>query len=588
MKNSAKNIFTKTLFLIIFFSYTKSSFAISLSDFWVGEPATKNNQRKLSSVKGKNFMISTADELASKSAAEIIKKGGNAIDAAIAAQLVLNLVEPQSSGIGGGGFLLYYNAKTKKTEYFNGRETAPDKSYSAMFMRDNKPRSFDDVVRGGLSVATPGVLKIMFEAHQKYGKIEWKELFAPAIKLAREGFMVSPRLHTLSSQISLLKDSEEAAKIYLKANKQPYQIGEVIKNPAFAETLEIIANKGIEPFYKGKIARDIAKTVNNSKINPGLLSTKDLKNYHSKKGDLICANYRIKYKICSMPLPSSGGVTILQIMGILENFDLVSLKPYSIEELHLIIEATKLAYADRNSYLADKEMVPIKNLLDKEYLKKRSELIDKKSAIKAVEAGVFSEVKNNQILNIKSEEPPSTTHLSIVDSEKNAVSFTSSIEYFFGSGLMVDGFFLNNQMTDFSFLPEINGKKVANAIEPNKSPRSSMSPTFIFDNDDNLIAVLGSPGGPRIIQYTARVIIQILDHNIDIQEAVSNPNFVVLNEIVELEKNSEITKLKKDLEKLGHQVEIKDQTSGIHAIKIDNDNLLGAADPRRDGVAIGE
>ncbi|NBV05960.1 MAG: gamma-glutamyltransferase [Proteobacteria bacterium] len=558
--------------------------AKNLSDAWVGEPAS--NFRKLKSVSADKYMIVTADEAASKAGAEILKKGGSAVDAVIAAQLVLNVVEPQSSGIGGGGFLLYYDAKTKKTSYLNGRETAPEKAYAKMLLdKEGNPRQFEEVVQGGLSVATPGALKIMQEAHEKYGKLKWKELFEPAIKLARDGFIVSNRLHTLADHISYLKNFDEAAKIYLKSDGTAYQVGEVIKNPKLAKTLQTLAIEGITPFYSGKIANDIVHTVQHSKINPGILSLNDLKNYHSHQGDLICASYRIKYKICSMPLPSSGGVTLLQILGILENFDLAKLKPQSPEALHLIIEATRLAYADRNEYLADVSGVPLEKMLDKKYLKSRSALIKRNQALPKVAAGKFALARQNFIVNNKTVELPSTTHLSVVDEEGNAVSFTSSIEYFFGSALIVDGFLLNNQMTDFSFLPEINGKKVANAIEPNKQPRSSMTPVFVFDKNDKLLMVVGSPGGPRIIQYSLRTILDYLDWKIDIQKAISMPNFVVLNDVVELEKDTAIVKLEPGLKKLGHQVTVKELTSGIHAITIKNKKLTGGADPRRDGVA---
>lgn len=572
--------------VFIFFATTFSVEAkINLSDAWVGEPAS--NFRKLKSVSAKKHMVVTADFEASKAGEEILEKGGNAIDALIAAQMVLNLVEPQASGIGGGGFLLYYDAKTKKTSYFNGRETAPDKAEPEMLLKDGKPREFNDVVRGGLSVATPGVLKILKEVHEKHGKLKWEELFEPAIKLARDGFVVSPRLHTLAEHIAYLKDFDEAAKIYLKKDKSPHKTGDVIKNPAFAKTLQTIAKEGMEPFYEGKIANDIVEAVQNSKINPGVLSTKDLKNYRSKKGDLICAKYR-EYKICSMPLPSSGGVTLLQILGILENFDLAKLKPQSPEAVHLVMEAARLAYADRNEYLGDVSGVPVAKMLDKNYLKSRSELISGNKALKKVEAGKFSGVNKNMIFNNAATELPSTTHLSVVDDEGNAISFTSSIEYFFGSALMVDGFLLNNQMTDFSFLPEIDGKKVANRIQPNKQPRSSMTPTFVFDRNDKLVMVVGSPGGPRIIQYSLRVILDVLDWKLDVQKAISMPNYVVLNDVIELEKGAATAKLKSELQAMGHQVKIAELTSGIHAITVESNGMKGGADPRRDGVALGK
>jgi gamma-glutamyltranspeptidase/glutathione hydrolase len=316
--------------------------AISLSDSWIGEPSS--GFRNLKTVGGKKYMISSADALATKAGEEILAKGGNAIDAAIAAQLVLNVVEPHSSGIGGGGFLLYYNAKQHNTLYYNGRETAPAKAHSKMFLDENgKAREFSDAVRGGLSVGVPGLLKILKAAHEKSGKLPWADLFTPAIAIAKNGFVVDQRLYTLSSHISYLKNFDETAEIYLNKDGSAKKIGDVITNPKMAETLKIIANDGVDSFYSGKIANDIVTAVNNTKINPGYLSLEDMKNYQIKVGDLICRQYRVKYKVCSMPLPSSGGVTLLQILGILENFDLAKLKPNSKEAVHLIVEATRLS-----------------------------------------------------------------------------------------------------------------------------------------------------------------------------------------------------------------------------------------------------
>lgn len=584
-----KNKFLQTFLILTTLSFTAS--AKNLSDAWVGEAAS--DFRKLESVSGKKYMIATADDLASKAGAEILAKGGNAIDAAIAAQLVLNVVEPQSSGIGGGGFLLYFDAKTGQTNYFNGRETAPEKSSPKMFLdKNNQPRKFDDVVRGGTAVAIPGLLKILEEAHTKHGKIAWKELFQPAIKLARGGFAITSRMHANLLHISYIRDFKESAKLYLKPDGTPRDVGEIITNVALADTFKTIANRGIDSFYKGKIASDIVKAVRNSPINPGNLSRNDLANYKSKTGDLICATYR-EYNVCSMPLPSSGGVTLLQILGILENFNLSKMKIESAETVHLIAEATRLAYADRNQYIGDNALVPLQKMLDKEYLKSRSKLIDLKKAPTQFSAGTFAQnhfanhVNDNVIASYQAVEPISTTHLSVVDEEGNAVSFTSSIEYFFGSAITVDGFLLNNHMTDFSFIPEIDGKKVANAIEPGKRPRSSMSPTFIFDKNNKLVMVVGSPGGPRIIQHVLKTIVAHLDFGLDVQSAISLPNYVILNEALELEKNTAITKLEKSLRKMGHEVKIIDITSGIHAITINHGNISGGADPRRNGTAVG-
>lgn len=577
----------KIIFFISFFLIFSTS-AHANNDNWIGE--NFSGFKKLHAVSGKNYAVSTADERASQAAYNILAKGGNAVDAAIAAQLVLNVVEPHSSGIGGGGFLLYFDAKTAQTQYFNGRETAPEKSYSSMFLNKNgQAREFQDVVRGGLSVGTPGLLKILKETHDKYGRLPWEDLFEPAIKLAQGGFKVNERMHTLSTQISYLKDFDEAAQLYLKPDKTAHAIGDVIKNEKLATTLQEIAQNGIDVFYKGHIANDIANAVHNSKINPGYLSVSDLRNYKSKTGNLICNTYRVKYKVCSMPLPSSGGVTLLQILGILEHFDLAKLKSYSPQSIHLITEATRLAYADRNEYVADTNEVPLKQMLDKIYLRQRAKMIDMKKSMTDVKAGKFAgwqEFSSMKLAKNNAAEMPSTTHISIIDREGNAVALTSSIEYFFGSALSVDGFMLNNQLTDFSLTPVINGKKVANALEPNKQPRSSMTPTFVFDEHDKLLMIVGSPGGPRIIQFTLKTILNYLDYKMDIQKAISSPNFVVLNDVIELEDKTNITRLKSGLEKLGHQVKVIDIVSGINAIAIEGNKIKAGADPRRQGSAM--
>lgn len=556
------------------------------NDVWQGEPFSYF--RDLKTVSSRKYMISTANELSSQVGREILEKGGNAIDAAIAAQMVLNVVEPQSSGIGGGAFILYYDAKTNTSHYFNGRETAPQDANEEIFLdKKDQPRAFNDVVRGGLSVGTPGLLKALKAIHEKHGKLEWKELFEPAIAIAKNGFPMDERIKVIAENVAHLKDFDGFAKLYLKEDKTPKELGSIITNPDLAKTFETIANEGIKPFYEGQIAKNIVKAVKDSPVNPGFLSLDDLKDYKVKEGELICGTYRVKYKVCSMPLPSSGGITLLQALGILENFKLEKLKPSSVEAVHLISESIRLAYADRNKYLADAADVPVDKMLDKKYLKQRAALIDKKKAMMQVEAGNFGEEISYQINN-SAAELPSTTHISVFDEEGNAVSMTSSIEYYFGSVLSVDGFMLNNQLTDFSFVPEVDGKKVANRLQPGKQPRSSMSPTFVFDKNDNLIMVVGSPGGPRIIQFVLKTIIAYLDWDLDIQKAISLPNFVVLNNVVELEKRTPILKLQQKLEKMGHQVKVTDIVSGINAIAIDRSGIRGGSDPRRAGIAIGE
>ena len=573
----------KIISLITLFTIIVSCTANKSYNEWQGEGFSGFDSYKV--VTAKNYMISSSENLASEVGAKILAKGGNAIDAAIASQMVLNVIEPHSSGIGGGLFLIYYDAKTKKTIYFNGREIAPEGAFPRMFLDEyNEPRKFFDVVGGGLSVGTPGALKALKEAHQKYGKLPWKELFAPAIKIANDGFVLSEKIHVILEQVPYLKEYD-GMRIYFDSKLKPHKTGTIIKNYELAKTFEDIANNGIETFYSGKIARNIVNAVQSSKVNPGFLSLQDLKNYKVKTGKLICSNYRVKYKICSMPVPSAGGITVLQTLGILENFDLSKIKPLSAEAIHLIAEANRLSYADRNEYLADISNAPVKEMLDKEYLLKRSQMISFNKSIKKVAPGDITNYQQKAVGKIF--EKPSTTHLSIIDKYGNAVAMTSSIEYLFGSALKVNGFILNNQLTDFSFVPEIDGKQVVNQVEPFKQPRSSMSPIFVFDNKSNLMMVIGSPGGPRISQFVIKTIIAYLDWNFDIQRAISMPNFVALNDKLELEKRTEIANLKSSLQKKGHNVVITDITSGINALVIKNNKIYGGADPRRQGSAIG-
>jgi gamma-glutamyltranspeptidase/glutathione hydrolase len=573
----------KIISLITLFTIIVSCTANKSYNEWQGEGFSGFDSYKV--VTAKNYMISSSENLASEVGAKILAKGGNAIDAAIASQMVLNVIEPHSSGIGGGLFLIYYDAKTKKTIYFNGREIAPEGAFPRMFLDEyNEPRKFFDVVGGGLSVGTPGALKALKEAHQKYGKLPWKELFAPAIKIANDGFVLSEKIHVILEQVPYLKEYD-GMRIYFDSKLKPHKTGTIIKNYELAKTFEDIANNGIETFYSGKIARNIVNAVQSSKVNPGFLSLQDLKNYKVKTGKLICSNYRVKYKICSMPVPSAGGITVLQTLGILENFDLSKIKPLSAEAIHLIAEANRLSYADRNEYLADISNAPVKEMLDKEYLLKRSQMISFNKSIKKVAPGDITNYQQKAVGKIF--EKPSTTHLSIIDKYGNAVAMTSSIEYLFGSALKVNGFILNNQLTDFSFISEIDGKQVVNQVEPFKQPRSSMSPIFVFDNKNNLMMVIGSPGGPRISQFVIKTIIAYLDWNFDIQRAISMPNFVALNDKLELEKRTEIANLKSSLQKKGHNVVITDITSGINALVIKNNKIYGGADPRRQGSAIG-
>lgn len=548
-----------------------------------------------------DYMVVSAHPLASEAGKKIIAKGGNAIDAAIAVQMVLNVVEPHASGIGGGGFLLYYDAKTKASKYYNGRETAPKNIDLDIFLNpDGTKKDFYQALKGGAAVGTPGILKMLSTAHQEYGNLPWFELFMDAIDIATFGYQVSPRLHKLINKIEHIQDFPDSKKTFKLdnnklANLQLADENQVednkitLYNIELANSLRNIAQNGIEDFYQGQLANEIVNIVQNSQINPGSLVLQDLASYKIKMGQLICLNYH-QYKICTMPMPS-GGVTLLQALGILENFDLAQMEPMSLESIHIMSEANRLAFADRGKYSADQDFikVPVQKLLNKSYLIERSFLINIDAALTKVDAGQFSNIAASQkyAFHQKQYEPTSTTHISIIDKAGNAVSFTSSIEYSFGSGLMVGGFLLNNQLTDFSFISKKNGKLIANRIEPNKRPRSSMSPVFIFDKKDNIRYIIGSPGGARIIPYMLKTIIAILDWNINLNQAIALPNFNKMFDKLEIETDSELIDYQIDLESIGHKVLIRDLTSGIHAIEIKDGKIFSGVDPRRDGQAAG-
>jgi len=555
------------------------------------EPSSGFFEKK--DVTAKDFMVVAGHPLAVKAGQKVLQKGGNAVDAAIAVQMVLNVVEPHASGIGGGGFLLYYDAKRDKTKYFDGRETAPAAIQADMFLDKNgKSKDFKDVLRGGASVGTPGLLKMLKQAHDRYGELPWFELFSDAIDIAAIGFEITPRINNIITHTPHIKDFRETKHLFVAKNGDAKEVNTIVKNPKLADTFRNIAFNGVDDFYEGELAKKIVKAVRHSKINPGTLNYEDLLNYQVKTGELICIKYR-KNKICSMPMPSSGGVTVLQTLGILENFDIAQMEPDSLEAIHVISEAMRLAYADRNKYTADSDFVevPVKQMLNKSYLKERSFLINVDATLIKVEPGDLSMIDGKDLAyHEKLYEPPSTTHISIIDKKGNAVSFTSSIEYSFGSGVMVDGFILNNQLTDFSFIPEKDGLPIANRIEPGKRPRSSMSPTFVFDENEKLSLVVGSPGGARIISYVIKTLISVLDWDIPVNEAVNSPNYNKMNDTLELEENTHFTDYKEGLENIGHKVKVRDLTSGIHAIHINrsNKNMNAGIDKRREGDALGE
>jgi len=550
------------------------------------EPASPAVAKSL--VKAERFMAVAAHPLAAQAGVEVLRRGGGAVDAAIAAELVLNLVEPQSSGIGGGGFLLYYDSKEREVSAYDGRETAPAQATPRRFLdAAGRPLARADAVASGRSVGTPGLLRMLELAHRERGRLPWRELFAPAIRLAEEGFPVSPRLHALVAADRWLREDRNARRYFYLPDGSAKPAGALLKNPQFAAVLRRIAAYGADAFYRGGIAQNIVAAVRGNRRAAGDLSAADLAEYQAEEREPLCGRYR-KWKVCGMPPPSSGGFTVLSMLGILERFDLRALKPDSAAAVHRFAEAGRLAYADRDLYVADPDFVvmPIPALLDAKYLGARARLIDPERSMGQAKAG--TPVSRAAFGRAQALELPATTHLSVVDAEGNAVALTASIEAAFGNRQMVHGFLLNNELTDFSFLPEENGKPVANRVGPGKRPRSSMAPTFVFDEKGDLLMAIGSPGAHSIINYVAQTIVNVLDWGMDIQQAIAAPRYGSRNGPTELEEGTKVERLAPELERMGHSVRIRSAASGLHGILRTKDGWEGGADPRREGVAVGE
>lgn len=534
-----------------------------------------------------SYMVSTANKHATAAAVQILEQGGTAIDAAIAVQAMLTLVEPQSSGIGGGAFILYWDNEAKRLHTYDGRETAPANITPDVFFKNGKAMSWRESVVGGKSVGVPGVLRALDMAHKHHGALPWATLFDATIALSKDGFEVSPRLAgLLARDLHPGLHEFEASNAYFQTNGDWLKAGDIKKNPALATTLQKIAQHGADYFYTGALAEKIAEAVRLAPINPGKISTSDLRNYSAIERLPMCGDYR-KQSICGMAPPSSGGVSVYQILHALEQFELQDLHPVSKEYVHAFAQASSLAFADRSIYLADLDFLGLsaKPLVAGDYLSTRNQLIDVKQPYNKAEPG--KPYPNYAFAQDDAYELNSTSHVSIVDEKGNAISMTTSIEFMFGSGLMVEGFLLNNQLTDFSLSPEKDGKLVLNRVQPNKRPRSSMSPTMVFDENGELSLVLGSPGGSRIINYVAQVLINVIDFDMDMQEAISAPRFTNRNDYTALEKGRDITELESALTQLNHTVRIQDLNSGLHGVQIKDGKLIGGADPRREGVAEG-
>ncbi|HEY7238019.1 MAG TPA: gamma-glutamyltransferase [Burkholderiales bacterium] len=516
---------------------------------------------------GQQFVVAAAHPLAVDAGYDVLRRGGSALDAAIAVQMVLGLVEPESSGIGGGAFLLYWSESDKTLRSYDGRETAPAAARADRFLREDKtPMGFMEAVVGGRSVGVPGVLRMLELAHARHGRLPWGELFQPAIALAEGGFPLSPRLHAQLEREQYLPSDPESGSVFYQGGKAR-PVGARIVNPQYAATLRAIAKDGANAFYRGEIARDLVRAVR-SNAKPGDLTEQDLAGYRALEREPLCGPYR-QWRVCSMPPPSAGGVAVLQILGILERTSFARAPPLSPEAVHLFSEAGRLAYADRAKYLGDPAFVaiPTKALLDPAYLEKRARLIGERSMRMAIPGDT---------------EAAGTSHMSIVDAQGNVASMTTTIEATFGSRIMVRGFLLNNELTDFDFAP--GG---ANEVAPGKRPRSSMAPTIVFAPDGTVRLALGSPGGPNIINYVAKSLVAMLDWGLDAQAAAAAPNFGSRNGPTLLEAGSLYEDMKGPLEARGHAVEANPLTSGVHAVERVRGGWRGGADPRREGTARG-
>ena len=532
------------------------------------------------------WMVAAANPHAVQAGADVLAAGGTAADALVAVQTVLGLVEPQSSGLGGGAFLVWYDAASGELTTIDGRETAPLGATPTLFQDENGERmGFFDAVVGGRSVGTPGTPALLEMAHEKWGKAEWARLFDPAITLATDGFAVSPRLAGLVARDAERLASDANAAAYFLPDGAPLQTGVTLTNVAYADSLKAMASQGASAIYTGDIADAIIDAVQDAPGNPGVLDHVDLSIYQAKERPAVCAAYR-NHDVCGMGPPSSGALTVGQILGMLDGYDL-SAGPNDANVRRLMGDAARLAFADRGRYMADSDYVPMPTagLVDPAYLAERGALLGGNKALAEVSAG---NPEFDHAMNFADDYPidlPSTSHISIVDSYGNVASMTTTIENAFGSRMMVAGFMLNNELTDFSFRSHRDGVPIANRLEPGKRPRSSMAPTIVMKDGKPVLAI-GSPGGSRIIGHVAEAIVAHIDWGMDVQAAVSVPHMVNRFGSYDLEEGTTAAQLEAPLTQMGFEVAVRGLNSGLHAISI-GDNLLGGADPRREGIVLG-
>jgi gamma-glutamyltranspeptidase/glutathione hydrolase len=549
-------------------------------------------------VRASTQLVVSANPHASAAGRAILRAGGGAVDAAIAVQLVLTLVEPQSSGIGGGAFMLFYAAPAAGNDgeitAYEGRETAPAAATPDMFLGANgRPESFNNVGVGGLAVGVPGALRMLEVAHREHGRLPWADLFAPAIELAESGFEVSPRLFGLLNGFKRFARGDDFRRYFYDANGEPHPVGYRLENPEYAAALKLLAAGGAAPMHTGALAAAIAAEVRDNNVRPGRMTPQDLAAYEAHVSAPLCTPYRA-WRVCGPQLPSSGGVTTQQVLGVLAQFKLPDIRTQPVQAIHLFAEASRLAFADRNLYLGDPQFVaaPVAGLLDAGYLRTRAALIDPTKAMATIAPGEPLPAAAWEFAPGTASERPSTSHFSIVDRYGDGVAMTTSVQGAFGSQLMVGGFILNNQLTDFDYVPAVGGKPVANRVEGGKRPLSSMSPTMLLDERGRLRLIVGSPGGTRIIGFVAQSIVGIVDWNLDVQQAVAAPHFLAEEGPIELEEGTAIAAHEQALEALGHNVALNNMNSGLHAIAIEHTRrgrvLFGGVDPRREGVALGD
>ncbi len=593
-----------------------------------GSPSTSRNistnpevatgyRKDMTAVSTAHYAVATANPLATQKACEVLKDGGTAADALVTAQAVLGLVEPQSSGIGGGGFLLYYDAKANSVQAFDGREVAPaaaSENYLRWVSDTDRSGPKPDARASGRSIGVPGILRMLMDVHHQHGKTPWRDLFAPAVALADDGFDISPRLAAaIADATPSLKADPAAAAYFLEADGSPKSTDTKLANPAYSKTLGVIAADP-ESFYTGDIAKAIVAAAADTSggRTPSLMTMADLAGYTARQREPVCMPYRTK-EVCGMPPPSSGGIAVAATLGILEHFAMSDHKPTDMDRnggkpsvmgVHLISEAERLAYADRDKYVADTDFVPLpggtpNTLLNSDYLAQRAALISEQRSMGTAKPGEFGASPSTPAPVPEH----GTSQISVVDSQGNAAALTTTVESQFGSFHMVDGFILNNQLTDFSAEPAgPDGVPVPNRVEPRKRPRSTMAPTLIFDRSGSgrgpLFATLGSPGGAVIIQFVVKTVVGMLDWGMDPQQAVGGVDFGAANSPktnvggehpdIDTADNGDHDALVQGLRQLGHQVDLADQSSGLSAIVRGSPGWTGGADPRREGLVMGD